>query len=144
MAEYAGGCHCGRVRFRYEGPPIEEGILCNCSVCSMKGFVHLIVPRERFKLISGAEELLSYRFGTGVAEHMFCQNCGIHPFYTPRSDPEKIDINLRCVDGLELGALTLKSFDGQNWEEAIDSAAWRNARSPEAAEGDEASEGKAL
>jgi hypothetical protein len=94
--------------------------LCNCSVCAKKGFLHLIVPPEQFTLLSGDEALTSYRFNTGTAEHRFCEVCGVQSFYVPRSDPDKIDVNARCLDGVDVTALRPKTFDGRNWEEAIE------------------------
>ncbi|HEV8548852.1 MAG TPA: GFA family protein [Polyangiaceae bacterium] len=120
MAEwFDGGCHCERVKFRVLGP-IEEMVVCNCSICTMKGFLHCIVPPERFELLRGSEALADYRFNTGVAKHTFCRHCGIHPFYTPRSHPDKIDVNLRCVPGVDVSTLPERPFDGQNWEQTID------------------------
>ena len=77
---------------------------CNCSICTKKGFLHLIVAPENFELLSGKDELTTYRFNTGTAQHTFCATCGIHPFYVPRSDPDKIDVNVRCLDGVDLAA----------------------------------------
>jgi hypothetical protein len=45
--------------------------------------------------------------------------CGIHPFYIPRSDPDKIDVNVRCLDGVDVTTLDIKTFDGRNWEQAM-------------------------
>jgi len=115
---FEGGCHCGRVRFRVTAD-LDGVAECNCSICSKKGFLHLIVPREQFDLVSGQDDLATYRFNTGVAEHTFCRVCGIHAFYVPRSDPDKIDVNVRCLDGVDLSALAIKRFDGKNWETAI-------------------------
>lgn len=122
---YEGGCHCGRVRFRVTAE--LEGITeCNCSICTKKGFLHLIVPPEQFELLSGADALAEYRFNTGTARHMFCRFCGIHPFYVPRSDPDKIDVNLRCLEGIDLAAIEKQPFDGRNWEQAIEQPVpWR-------------------
>ncbi len=110
-----GGCHCGAVRFRVsiEGARLSE---CNCSMCAKKGILHVIVPPERFELLKGAEMLSEYRFNTRVAVHRFCRVCGIHPFYTPRSDPDKIDVNARCLDSEIWRELPRHTFDGQNWE----------------------------
>jgi hypothetical protein len=91
---------------------------CNCSICTKKGFLHVIVPPEQFELLSGREDLSTYEFNTKTAKHMFCRHCGIHAFYVPRSDPEKIDVNVRCLEGVDLGALDLTSFDGRDWEAA--------------------------
>jgi hypothetical protein len=115
---YAGGCHCGRVRFRVTAN-LSRVTYCNCSMCAKKGFLHLIVPPEHFELISGKDALTTYRFNTGAAQHTFCSNCGIHPFYVPRSDPDKIDVNVRCLDGVNLETLEIKVFDGQHWEESM-------------------------
>jgi hypothetical protein len=122
---YEGGCHCGRVRFRVSAE--LDGITdCNCSICTKKGFLHLIVPPEQFELVSGADALAEYRFNTGTARHMFCRFCGIHPFYVPRSDPDKIDVNLRCLEDIDLAAIEKQPFDGRNWEQAIEQPVpWR-------------------
>ena len=93
----------------------------------MKGFLHLIVPAERFELVSGGDQLTEYRFNTGVARHQFCRTCGIHPFYVPRSDPDKVDVNVRCLKGVDADALPVSSFDGHNWEQSIGTASWRKA-----------------
>jgi hypothetical protein len=118
MHTYEGSCHCGRVRFRVTAD-LEDVIDCNCSMCTRKGYLHLIVHPEKFQLICGEEDLVSYRFNTGVANHRFCRICGIHPFYVPRSDPDKIDVNVRCLEGVDLAALKLRPFDGKRWEVAI-------------------------
>ena len=88
-------------------------------MCTKKGIIHLIVEPSEFELVSGADELTSYRFNTGVAEHKFCRHCGIHSFYTPRSDPNKVSVNVRCLDDVDLSTLKPRFFDGQNWEEAF-------------------------
>jgi hypothetical protein len=114
---YEGGCHCGRVRFLVHGD-LATATICNCSICTKKGFVHLIVPPADFELLAGREALTTYRFGTGIAQHHFCQTCGVHPFYVPRSDPNSIDVNVRCLAGVDVDRLELPRFDGQNWEAA--------------------------
>jgi hypothetical protein len=122
---YEGGCHCGRVRFRVAAD-LDWVTHCNCSICTKKGFLHLIVARDQFELISGNDDLTTYRFNTGVAQHTFCKHCGMHPFYVPRSDPDKIDVNVRCLDGIDLKAIKIKEFDGRNWEAAIEQEVpWR-------------------
>jgi hypothetical protein len=118
---YRGGCHCGLVAYEADGP-IESAGDCNCSICAMKGYVHWIIPRERFRLLTRWEDLATYSFNTGVARHHFCPRCGVASFYIPRSAPDKIDINLRCVANLDLDALSLTHFDGRNWEAAFKSS----------------------
>ena len=118
MTTHHGGCHCGRVRFRVHAD-LNEVSDCNCSMCSKKGYLHLIVPADRFELLSGRDDLSTYRFNTGVAQHHFCRHCGVHSFYVPRSDPDKIDVNVRCLDGVDPTTLAVRRFDGQHWEEAM-------------------------
>jgi len=125
---YEGACHCGAVRFRVRAE-LAFATVCNCSICTKKGFVHLIVEPSQFELLSGASELSSYRFNTGVAEHRFCKHCGIHAFYTPRSDPGKVDVNVRCLDNVALNELALKPFNGADWEDAIVTAHWQQDKS---------------
>jgi len=115
---YQGGCHCGCVRFRVTAD-LDQTVICNCSICSMKGFLHVIVPPQDFDLLSGGDEITTYRFNTGVAEHHFCRHCGIHSFYVPRSHPDMIDVNVRCLEGVDVAALTPRPFDGRNWEASM-------------------------
>jgi hypothetical protein len=115
---YEGGCHCGAVRFRVVVEK-HEATECNCSICTKKGFLHLIVPPDRFELLCGAEALATYRFNTGVARHTFCRTCGIHSFYTPRSHPDRIDVNVRCLDGDVRDRFAITAFDGRHWEDNI-------------------------
>lgn len=115
---YEGGCHCGRVRFRVQCD-LSRVTECNCSMCTKKGYLHVIVPRDAFELIEGESELATYRFNTAVAAHHFCRHCGIHSFYVPRSDPDKIDVNARCLDGVDLPSLAIARFDGRHWEESM-------------------------
>ncbi|TGD76006.1 GFA family protein [Mangrovimicrobium sediminis] len=112
---YQGSCHCGAVAFEVEAPEVIEAVRCNCSVCAKAGYLHLIVPLTRFRLLRGADALTTYTFNTGVAKHTFCRVCGIKPFYTPRSNPDGIDVNVNCLDS-QPEALHIEDFDGRNWE----------------------------
>ena len=118
LMAYQGGCHCGAVRFRALVDR-HEAILCNCSICTKKGFLHLILPKERFSLLRGEGALATYTFNTRVARHMFCRICGVHPFYTPRSHPDGVDVNVRCLDGDVVERFHITPFDGAHWEESI-------------------------
>ena len=110
-----GGCHCGRVRFRVTGD-LAQTTYCNCSVCSKAGYLHLIVPAERFKLTRGRDALTTYTFNTGVARHLFCRSCGVKSFYRPRSNPDGWSVNARCLDDADGLDIQIEAFDGQNWE----------------------------
>jgi hypothetical protein len=119
VAPFLGGCHCGRVRFRVDAE-LARVFDCDCSICTKKGFLHFIVPPEKFELLSGRDDLVTYRFNTGTAQHHFCRHCGIHSFYVPRSHPDKIDVNVRCLDGVDLESLgpLVEKFHGADWEAA--------------------------
>ena len=116
MITHTGGCHCGQVRFEVLAPAAIEVDDCDCSMCSKTGFLHLIVPKERFKLLQGSEALTAYTFNTGTANHLFCATCGVKSFYTPRSHPDGISVNARCIDQGTIESMTVKKFDGRNWE----------------------------
>lgn len=113
---YQGRCHCGAITFEVEAPDEVEVENCNCSICNMSGFLHLIVPLRDFRLITGEENLTTYTFNTGVAKHKFCKTCGIKPFYIPRSNPDGMDVNLRCLTP-QPKSVKIVNFDGQNWEQ---------------------------
>jgi hypothetical protein len=115
---HPGGCHCGRVRFEVTAA-LDRVVECNCSICSRKAYLHLIVPREQFRLLTGEDALSTYRFGTMTARHHFCRHCGVASFYVPRSHPDRIDVNVRCLDGVDLAALRIEPFDGRRWEESV-------------------------
>ncbi len=121
-----GGCHCGAVRFEVDVDWVSDELIdCNCSICVRKGFLHLIVEPERFELLTDPKAIVEYRFGTETAVHKFCGRCGIHSFYTPRSHPGKVSVNANCLEDFDRDAATIVAFDGQNWEENIDSIADR-------------------
>lgn len=113
---YTGQCHCGAVKFAVEAPAKIEVENCNCSICQKTGFLHLIVPKNKFELLQGEQALSTYTFNTGVAKHYFCKTCGIKPFYIPRSNPDGVDVNVRCLDKIPEN-MTIVDFDGQNWEQ---------------------------
>ena len=113
---HQGGCHCGAVRFEFRSAVDLTVYHCNCSICSMQGFIHLIVPATKFKLISDKNKLSTYLFNTEVARHFFCQQCGVKSFYIPRSNPGGFSVNYRCVDQSTLGEVSFDNFDGDQWE----------------------------
>jgi len=113
---HRGGCHCGAVRFEVDAPACPTVHECNCSICRMTGYLHLIVPASRFRLLQGESELEAYTFNTGTARHLFCRHCGIKSFYVPRSNPDGFSVNLRCIDSGTIESIDVEPFDGVNWE----------------------------
>lgn len=116
---YTGSCHCGAVRFEVEGP-IAGVELCNCSICTRTAYLHWYVAPERFRLLTSPDAFATYEFGSRVAKHHFCKSCGISPFRRARSNPEDVDVNLRCLEGVDLDAIPVERFDGRHWEEAME------------------------
>jgi len=107
------------VRFEVTATAPFRAEACNCSICAMSGFLHWIVSRGQFSLLSGAGQLSHYHFNTGIADHQFCSHCGIKSFYVPRSHPSAVSVNVRCLDQLGLDDFEIRAFDGQHWEQAV-------------------------
>jgi len=116
LITHRGGCHCGAVAFEVEAPARVTVSECNCTICRMSGYLHLIVPRARFRLLRGEEALAEYRFNTGIARHLFCGRCGVKSFYVPRSNPDGYSVNLRCLDRATLAEVTIEPFDDSDRE----------------------------
>ena len=119
MTTHQGGCHCGDVRFEVTAPAELEVTECNCSICRMSAYLHLIVAKDQFKLLKGEESLTTYTFNTGAARHLFCSACGVKSFYVPRSHPNGYSVNARCLDDGTIDSIVITQFDGQNWEDSI-------------------------
>lgn len=115
---HAGGCHCGAVRFEVRAPRRLTVQRCNCSICAMTGYEHLIVPAADFRLLTDPDAIAAYTFNTGVARHLFCRRCGIKSYYVPRSNPDGFSVNLRCLDRAKVDAVRYEDFDGRHWEQA--------------------------
>ena len=111
LVTHRGGCHCGAVAFEVEAPARVTVSDCNCSICRMSGYLHLIVPAARFRLLRGVESLSEYRFNTGTARHLFCRRCGVKSFYVPRSNPDGYSVNLRCLDQSTVTGVDIERFD---------------------------------
>jgi hypothetical protein len=120
MSWKPGGCHCGTVRYEVLAPDAIEAVDCNCSICRMTGYLHLIVPKEHFRLLQGEDKLTTYNFNTGTARHRFCSVCGIKSFYIPRSHPDGFSVNARCLDEGAVRVTKITTFDGAHWEDNIE------------------------
>lgn len=120
LLTHEGGCHCGAVRFEVDAPADVAVLDCNCSICRMSGYLHLQVPKSRFRLLRGEDALVTYTFNTGTAQHYFCGTCGVKSFYVPRSFPEGYSVNLNCLDRSRVESVSVEKFDGVNWETAYE------------------------
>lgn len=130
MITHTGGCHCGAVRFEVLAPADLEVDECNCSICSKSGYLHLLVPKSRFRLLAGEDQLLTYTFDTHEARHLFCKTCGVKSFYFPRSHPDGVSVNARCLDEGTVKSMHITAFDGRNWEQNVEQLRARK-RSPD-------------
>jgi hypothetical protein len=109
-----GSCHCGRIAFEVEGD-FDAAVECNCSHCSRKGYLLWFVPREHLHVSTPEADMASYRFNRHVIDHRFCPHCGCAPFglgMGPDGRPMAA-INVRCLEGVELGSLKRMPFDGR-------------------------------
>ena len=115
MHTYSGGCHCGRVRYEVT-TALSPILACNCSICQKRGYLLTFAPGSQFKLLSGEYEQTDYQFNKEIIHHLFCKSCGIGSFATGTGpDGSKmVAVNVRCLDGVDLDALTVTPFDGKS------------------------------
>jgi hypothetical protein len=66
--------------------------------------------------VRGGDDLTTYTFNTGIAKHTFCSHCGVKAFYVPRSHPDAVSVNARCIEGDTVESIVATPFDGANWE----------------------------
>lgn len=116
---HKGSCHCGAIKFTVKAPAEIKVIRCNCSLCHMIRFIHLIVKKENFTLIQGEDNLSLYTFNTHLAQHLFCKTCGVKSFYVPRSHPDGYSVNVNCLDHSTIKKIITQDFDGRNWQDNI-------------------------
>jgi hypothetical protein len=111
--KYAGGCHCGAVRYEVAAT-LDPIISCNCSICSKRGSLLAFAPKDSFDLKSGEDTLSDYQFNKHVIHHHFCSKCGVASFARGRGPggAEMVAINVRCLDGVDVDALSIRKFDG--------------------------------
>jgi hypothetical protein len=113
---YKGSCHCGAVRFSYQGETIEKGLRCNCSICERKGALmssEIIAP-EAMQIDAEEGALGLYQFGDKVAKHYFCKRCGIYTFHQTIRKPGHYRVNLGCIEGVDPLTLAFDVFDGKH------------------------------
>jgi hypothetical protein len=112
---YKGGCHCGAVRYEAT-TDLKQVISCNCSICMKRGLLLTFVGTEQFALLSGQEKLADYQFGRKAIHHLFCSACGVGSFARgiAPNGAEMVAINVRCLDDVDITALTPTPVDGKN------------------------------
>jgi hypothetical protein len=114
---FEGGCHCGAVRYKVSGLKLDGLITCNCSRCSMLGSILSFIPADSFNLLSGEDKLIDYQFNKKIIHHLFCRICGVQSFSRgvgPDGAP-MVAVNVRCLDGVNIDALSPQKFDGKSY-----------------------------
>lgn len=111
MSKYQGSCHCSAVTFEVD-IDLQATARCNCSLCRRKGAIMTMMPEDHFKLLSGEQDLACYQYHTRIAEHFFCRHCGIYTHHRPRRFPDKLAVNIGCLDGVDSFALQPQVMDG--------------------------------
>ncbi|WP_457425892.1 GFA family protein [Roseateles sp. P5_E7] len=113
--KHEGSCHCGRIKFEVEGD-VDSGLSCNCSICQRKGSLLWFVPRASLRLLTPESDTASYTFNKHVIQHVFCPNCGIHPYGEGKAPDGSAmaAVNIRCIEGIDLGAVPVHHYDGRS------------------------------
>jgi hypothetical protein len=115
MAKHQGACHCGKVTYEVDAD-MKQVVSCNCSICTKRGLLLTFVPPPHFTLKSGEADLVKYQFNKHVVDHLFCAVCGVEAFARGKTPDgrEMVAVNVRCLDGVEVGSLTPTPFDGRS------------------------------
>ena len=113
---FEGRCHCGAIRFSYEGEAIEKGLRCTCSLCRRKGALMTtdVIDIKDLNIEADDDALGLYQFGARTAKHYYCKQCGIYTFHETARFPNKYRVNLGCIESVDVFALDAEVFDGKN------------------------------
>ena len=94
-------CHCGAVELRVT---LVDGLntarRCDCSYCRRRGVPMVSAPLDGIEGLRGAEVIRLYEWGTKVAKHYFCPQCGIYLYHRRRSNPNQFGVNMGAIDGV--------------------------------------------
>ncbi|KAL8874647.1 MAG: hypothetical protein Q9174_000052 [Haloplaca sp. 1 TL-2023] len=117
---YTGNCHCDAIKFELRTRPLDEQevSVCNCSICSRNGYMHIYVMREELKYLKGGDAPKGYYFGKKKAEHRFCSTCGCSMFVDPHGSfgSDIVAVNVRMLQGVDLDGLKIKNVDGKSYQ----------------------------
>ena len=113
---YDGSCHCGAIKFSYDGEEITAGVRCTCSICRRKGALMSseAIPLENLTIEADEADIGLYQFDSKIAKHYFCRKCGIYTHNEMLRFPGKCRVNLGCIDDVDTAELEVVIFDGKN------------------------------
>jgi hypothetical protein len=113
--KYTGSCHCGAVRYEVT-VDLGQTVTCNCSLCSKAGYLLAFAPADQFVFLSGEDHLTDYQFNKMIIHHVFCKTCGVRSFGRGVGHDGKptVAINVRCLDGVDISALSPMAYDGKS------------------------------
>ena len=98
-----GRCHCGAVEIAIPADTdFSAARRCDCSYCRRRWAPTAGVDADKIEVIKGAEMLTRYQFNTKVAEHFFCQKCGIYTHHRRRSNASEFGVNITCFDHINM------------------------------------------
>jgi hypothetical protein len=96
-----GGCYCGNVRYKSEGPALIKAE-CFCRECQYitgGGSLHVMaVPLDGFALTKGAVKDFARTDIDGAVTRQFCPDCGTHLFTRAPGLPTAIIIKAGSLD----------------------------------------------
>lgn len=120
--EVTASCHCGAVSLRATLPRGLSDIgRCTCSFCRRRQAAAVTATTASLTVLSGAENLSLYSWGTHTARHYFCKTCGIYLYHQRRSDPAECGVNLGCIEGV-----LPWEFEPVRWTDGINHVADRD------------------
>lgn len=102
LGTYRASCHCGRVAIEADLDLAQSSYRCNCSICRRTRFWPAVATPDRFRLLSGENELTRYVFGPQKNHHYFCRQCGVRVFGVGNETPmgRMYGINIGCLEGV--------------------------------------------
>ena len=97
VTQAAGGCLCGAVRYRIDGP-MRPPVSCHCEQCRRtSGHYVSATACRQVDLTFESEDGLTWYRSSEDAERGFCRNCGSNLFYWPKAR-ETISIMAGTLD----------------------------------------------
>ncbi|KAF8151892.1 Mss4-like protein [Mycena galopus ATCC 62051] len=117
---YHGSCHCGAVAYTLHNPEkITSASECNCSICWRNAAVWIYPQTTQLTFRGVPDAVTEYAFNSYKAHHCFCKTCGVS-VYNHFTDFEimegKTAVNLRTLNGFDLGSLALKKGNGREFK----------------------------